>query len=308
MEIYSSWGCFEWFVEEALERGWRIGITAGSDGHKGRPGASYPGAAIFGVYGGLACIYAESLTREGLWEAIRARRVYGTTGRKIHLSFMSGDHFMGEEFDADEPPVFRVHTAGECGIESVELKRASRIIASTRPKDAAAEGSDWFRVGWSGARIHQRNRQTHWHGGLSLDRGTIRDARNWQVDNLEEGIQETGEQHLLWRSRTTGDADGLEFRLEGGRGATLKFGTDVVRFEVGLDSVGPEPHIVEAGGVRQRAWVQRISPGPGPAEVECEFQVSDADFEPGWNPYFVKVTQEDGEMAWSSPIFVRRPG
>ncbi len=306
MEIYSSWGCFEWFVEEALERGWRIGITAGSDGHKGRPGASYPGAAIFGVYGGLACIYAETLNREGLWEAIRARRVYGTTGQKIHLSFSSGDHFMGEEFESDDPPAFRVRAAGERGIESVELKRASRVIASRRPKDGVAAGTDWFRVAWSGARIHQRNRQTHWHGGLSLDRGAIREARNWQVDNLEEGIQEAGDQHLLWRSRTTGDADGVEFRLEGGGAATLTFGTDVVRFEVGLDTVGPEPHVVEAGGVRQRAWVQRISPAPGPAEVECAFQVSDSDFEPGWNPYFVKITQEDGAMAWSSPIFVHR--
>ena len=97
--------------------------------------------------------------------------------------------------------------------------------------------------------------------------------------------------------------------LDDGLPALTSYGiADEVGFEVGLDTVGPEPHVVEAGGVRQRAWVQRISPGPGPAEVECEFRVSDPDFEPGWNPYFVKVTQEDGEMAWSSPIFVRRPG
>ncbi|MEE9275209.1 MAG: DUF3604 domain-containing protein, partial [bacterium] len=308
MEIYSSWGVFEWFVEDALERGWRVGIVCGSDGHKGRPGASYPGAAIFGVYGGLACVYAENLSREALWEAIRARRVYGTTGKKIHLSFSSGAHFMGEEFESGAPPAFRVRCVGECGIEAVELRRIGKTLAAVRPKDEAAAGSDWFRVAWSGARIHQRNRQTHWHGELEVDRGAIREARDWQVDNREEGIQRAEARRLAWRSRTTGDADGVEFRLEGGAGARLRFRTPVARFEVDLDGVGAEPHIVQAGGVRQQVSVQRISPESGPAEVEAEFQVAEEDFLPGWNPYFVKVTQEDGAMAWSSPIFVRREG
>ena len=48
VEVHSAWGTFEWLVEDALRRGYRIGICANSDGHKGRPGASYPGAGEFG--------------------------------------------------------------------------------------------------------------------------------------------------------------------------------------------------------------------------------------------------------------------
>ena len=306
MEIYSSWGRFEWFVEEALEKGWRVGITAGSDGHKGRPGASYPGAAIFGVYGGYVCIYAEELTRESLWEAIQARRVYATTGKKIHLSFSAGDHFMGEEFESAEPPVFKVRAMGECGIESIELKRASETIFSYRPKDAAARNSDWFRVSWSGARIHQRNRQTHWHGGLRVDKGKIEEPSNWQVDNLEEGIQSVDERNIRWLSRTTGDADGVEFRLSDADGARLLFETNVVSFDVKLDVVGTVPHVVDAGGVRQKVEVQRISPTPGDPGANITFDVSENDFHDGWNSYFVRLMQEDGALAWSSPIFVKK--
>ncbi len=308
MEIYSSWGRFEWFVEEALEKGWRVGITAGSDGHKGRPGASYPGAAIFGVYGGYLCIYAEELSRESLWEAIRARRVYATTGKKMHLAFSAGEHFMGEEFASPTPPVFEVRTTGECGIESIELRRASRTIASFRPKDAGARDSEWFRVSWSGARIRQRNRQTHWHGGLRVDAGTIEEPRNWQVDNIEEGIQSADARSIRWHSRTTGDADGVEFRLAEGAGATLAFETEVVSFEVNLDEVGPVPHVVEAGGVRQMVEVQRIDPAPGSPEARVAFTVGEEDFHDGWNPYFVRIMQEDGALAWSSPIFVEKTG
>ncbi len=306
MEIYSSWGRFEWFVEEALEKGWRVGITAGSDGHKGRPGASYPGAAIFGVYGGYTCIYAEKLTRESLWEAIQSRRVYGTTGKKIHLSFSTEDHFMGEEFESPKPPVFKVRAMGECGIELIELKRASKTISSYRPKDGAARNSDWFRVSWSGARIHQRNRQTHWHGGLRVDKGRIDAPRNWQMDNLEEGIQSADERSIRWLSRTTGDADGVEFHLSDEAGARLFFETAVVSFEVKFDVIGTVPYVVDAGGVRQKVEVQRISPVQGYPEAKITFNVDESDFHDGWNPYFIRLMQEDGALAWSSPIFVKR--
>ncbi len=213
---------------------------------------------------------------------------------------------MGEEFESAKPPVFKVRAMGECGIESIELKRASETIFSYRPKDAAARNSDWFRVSWSGARIHQRNRQTHWHGGLRVDKGKIEEPRNWQVDNLEEGIQSVDERNIRWLSRTTGDADGVEFRLSGGEGATLFFETDVISFDVKLDEVGPAPYVVDAGGVRQQVEVQRISPSPGDPGANITLEVSENDFHDGWNPYFVRLMQEDGALAWSSPIFVKK--
>ena len=41
-------GTFEWLLHDALRLGYRVGIVSNSDGHKGRPGASYPGASLFG--------------------------------------------------------------------------------------------------------------------------------------------------------------------------------------------------------------------------------------------------------------------
>ena len=58
VEVHSAWGTFEWLVRDAFEQGYRVGICSNSDGHKGRPGASYPGATTFGAYGGLTCLLA----------------------------------------------------------------------------------------------------------------------------------------------------------------------------------------------------------------------------------------------------------
>ena len=59
--------------QDAFRLGYRVGIVANSDGHKGRPGASYPGAALFGAVGGLTCFLIDSLSRETILEAIRKR-------------------------------------------------------------------------------------------------------------------------------------------------------------------------------------------------------------------------------------------
>ncbi|MEZ5738450.1 MAG: DUF3604 domain-containing protein [Burkholderiaceae bacterium] len=85
MEIHSAWGTFEWLLTDGFELGHRCGVVCNSDGHKGRPGASYPGAATFGAYGGLTCFLAGELTRDGLFDALRRRHHYGTTGCRLHL-------------------------------------------------------------------------------------------------------------------------------------------------------------------------------------------------------------------------------
>ncbi|MEX2446813.1 MAG: DUF3604 domain-containing protein, partial [Dehalococcoidia bacterium] len=85
VEVHSAWGTFEWILEDAFDMGYRVGVMCNSDGHKGRPGASYPGDAIFGAYGGLTCFQMPELTRQAVFDCLRARRHYGTTGARIDL-------------------------------------------------------------------------------------------------------------------------------------------------------------------------------------------------------------------------------
>ena len=49
VEVHSTWGTFEWLLHDAFEKGFRVGVVCHSDDHKGRPGATTPGASTFGA-------------------------------------------------------------------------------------------------------------------------------------------------------------------------------------------------------------------------------------------------------------------
>jgi hypothetical protein len=80
------------FVRDALSRGYKLGIVAGGDTHNGHPGMGEP----FAPTGGVMAFYAEQLTRETLWNALKKRRVYGTSGDRIIVDFKINGHWMGE--------------------------------------------------------------------------------------------------------------------------------------------------------------------------------------------------------------------
>src|SRR5262249_58015867 len=60
VEVHSSWGTFEWLLHDAFDMGFRVGVVCHSDDHKGRQGATRPGASTFGAIGGATlCLLPE---------------------------------------------------------------------------------------------------------------------------------------------------------------------------------------------------------------------------------------------------------
>ena len=59
LEVHSTHATSEWFLFDALRRGYRMGVIAGSDSVDGRPGNSHPGhLGVRNVRGGLTAILA----------------------------------------------------------------------------------------------------------------------------------------------------------------------------------------------------------------------------------------------------------
>ncbi len=303
IEVYSEWGEFEWFLRDALKRGYRVGFTAGSDDHKGRPGAAHPGSGSFGVYGGLTCVYAEALTREGILEALRARRCYGTSGQRILLEVSADGHPMGSEFRAPSPPEIAVRVLATSPIERVDLFRGLEKVA--RLPEQVERDPTRVRIAWSGQRILARNRRVRWDGSVTLDRGRIRNARGYAFDTPAEGIRSASDRRVTWKSVTTGDADGVILSLDAPPDAALDFRTPVVNQTVSLRRIADGPVVTACGGVDMQVVFEQLPTGTGRA---ASFRFQEPQRVTGCHPYWVRVLQTDGGKAWSSPIYVEMPG
>ena len=113
----------------ALESGLRFGFVGSSDDHAGFPGA----------YGeGLMAALVSDFTREGIFEAIRARRTYALTGDRIELDFTVDGAPMGSTVTAGNRAevAFAVHGRDE--LDVVEIIQDGHVVHRAYADDAPA--------------------------------------------------------------------------------------------------------------------------------------------------------------------------
>jgi len=134
-----------YYVRDQLDRGYKLGFIGSGDSHDGHPGLTHlnPGYGWqagpptgrrqrVGT-GGLAAVVAQELTRESVLDAMRARRVYATSGPRILLFADIAGHAMGRtvlarELGSEASLSLEVH--GTAPIERIDVVRSGDIIAS----------------------------------------------------------------------------------------------------------------------------------------------------------------------------------
>ena len=83
-------------VQDALARGYKLGLIGGSDSHLCSPGTAVKGMLSCPIEG-LMAAKIKKLNREDLWNSFINRTCYATTGARILIDeFSINDHRMGE--------------------------------------------------------------------------------------------------------------------------------------------------------------------------------------------------------------------
>jgi len=326
MEIHSAWGTFEWMLTDGFALGHRCGVVCNSDGHKGRPGASYPGAGVFGAYGGLTCFLTEELTRDSIFDCLRRRHHYGTTGTRLHLdvrAFFAEESILYEQ----DPNVFpdavgtptkevimgdivqtamvsvkvQIEVEAQTPIERIEIRNGTEVIKTLRGYQPEDLGNR-IRVVWSGAEYRGRGRTTFWQGCASFGGASIRNIAKINAWNLERKLEIKNNNTVIWDTVTTGNFGGFDVWLDAKGDENLDIATNHGNLSLPLAEVGFEDTIMAAGGLERKIRAFRLPETNPHRSIQETVEVPLTS--PGDNPIWVCVTTEDGFQAWSSPIFI----
>ncbi len=306
VELVSCWGVFEWMLWDAFDMGYIVGVMCNSDGHKGRPGAEGPGAGQFGIANGLTCVLAESKTRDAIFHALKSRHCYGTTGARIDLDFRIDDHVMGS-FVQNSPPHACAFASvqGTAPIEKLELFEHKRILHTVRPAAfTRLTHSRRIRISWRGSRIRGRGRRVNWDGVIRSRQARIVSATGI-FDTPIDGIRSISDHEVTFVSQTTGDTDSIDLHLDDSTRGAIQFHSKAGQCEVDLREFSDESprKSFDFGGLDMQVTIERYPEEPVEAFLELKHTVHPPAGE--LTPYFVKVTQVDGQMAWSSPIYLK---
>ena len=302
-------------IERQLARGLRFGFVGSSDTHRG-----YPGAYGEGVVG----IWAPELSRAAIFEAIRRRRTYATTGERIAVEFAINGRPMGSELPFTSDRQIDIRVEGQDTIQMIELVRSGQVIErhfpadDRRPLKLPGRAKCRIRYGWGPWAQFEAGRVCLWEMTIRLAGGKIRRAYPCfqvapYVEEPRDALKVVDEQTLHLVSPTSRvDSFGEDptksvvLDLEGPADAevivdTKKPSEQTVRAKLGY--LRDDNEITFTGGFGAESFI--IEQLVGPSDFAATLRYSDRRPRasgPDW--YYVRVTQHNGHCAWSSPIWV----
>jgi hypothetical protein len=207
---------------------------------------------------------------------------------------------MGEEYNTKGPPEIKVNVHGTKDLHAVEVFNGTEIIYR-HPFADPKNGDSILKIEWMGARVKSRPKIVDWGGGLYFDKGRIESFKEYAFDYQGQGIQRITNHRITWNSTTGGDPDGVLLKIKAPEDATATFYSKQVTFNFKPSEINHEPTIIEVGPVNRKVKIQKITDGKLPRSIE--FTINAKEIKKGLNQYWVKVTQSDGSMAWSSPVY-----
>lgn len=304
VEIHSTWGTFEWFYHEALSKGYKVGVVANSDDHTGRMGASYPAFAHFNSYGGLTAVLAKELSRDAIFSAIKKRHCYATTGARIYIDAkttnVKGEQFlMGDICHSEGKSVEMTATCvGTDAIEKIELYKGSTVLKRFYPERKPE--SSYLKVLYSGSSCRGRARAYKWEGSLTFNVAKIKDVEKINFYNKNNFLTTT-EKGANWNGVTTGGVQGFILSLDKMKGK-LDIAVNEKQFSCNLERLSTVPTTQLLGGLdAQISYYMTLAPAQNQTYT-FTYNYNHTDKKTA--PLYMKVTQRDGHMAWTSPVFV----
>ncbi len=319
--------------QDALNAGVIVGVIGSNDG-PGLPGR-------WGL--GRAGVWAEELTRSCLWEAIAQRRTFAVTGDRIKLFFTAEGHPMGSVFHTGKEMDLDVFLEGSDSLDRVELIHNGSVVDCMHFKGPFFQPSEKkknykikLEMGWGPANAwgfsFPGNTFWRWKGELKIEKGLLLGIEKC-ITLPGQRVEDTGRNRVSWdfqtRARTdsgvAGTREGLIFEIEGNDRTLLYFSLEGIKLKYTLgqlinrfylvpllreskklireafnltpETIGnPDDYFFNA----RKFLLHRACPEE---EYRQKYTFRKIRLKKGHNYLYLRVSQRNGQMAWSSPVW-----
>lgn len=303
-----------------LEQGYIFGIVGSTDHH-----SAFPGSYGHGRLG----VWAESLTREDIWDAIYARRTYALTGDRIELDFSINGQQMGSIIpESSDSRNIHISVKGGGAIDYVELIKNSRPIYRSSSNEHQGERNGvsdqlthakiLLELGWG-----SRGPIQDWDVRFGIEYGEILAIEPRfrgpeivaPVDEEPDSYapsqcKQISSQEVRCQTKTqanpttsTSGTQGVMLEIKMPRIAKIWADFGEKRAEFTLKDLIEGARTGYLGGFVTPAF--RFGRAVLPYEFNWHIDFTDKSYQSSkrdW--YYVRVCQKNGQWAWSSPIWV----
>ncbi len=321
-------------VISGLKQGYHFGIIASGDNHEVPAMVKY----------GRAGVWAENYTKDDIWDALQKRRTFGFTDSKISVWTESDSHPMGSIFQtAKDTLELDVKTVANSRIERIELYKDGELsdvhIGNMVPEISENQTIRMkFRIecGWGpNIKFFPEFTEKIWSGNLNVD-GKVKSVEQVysSFDNSYEQISDNYVEFTAKSEKSNGGhwmrdsemkTEGFIFEIEGKLSSKVTLtinhrqeiytisdllkGSQLIIFEEEAKKLVKEKAGIETY-YRSDSWYHnaykvKLHQGAVAEQYEIteQFNITPEAKE---TSYFVKVVQSDGQVAWSSPIWVSK--
>jgi hypothetical protein len=186
-------------------------------------------------------------------------------------------------------------------IERVDIFNGLDLVETVRPFSERELGKR-IRVVWEGAEYRGRFREVIWDGTAVVDGNEILAVDPINFFNPDKRLECDGNT-VNWEALTTGNCGGIDIRLADENSGEFRLNCPLVDEKLKISDIGLEDTVFDVSGELPRSV--RIFRLPDEnAACNLAFRRKIKLKPTGDNPIFVRLTQEDGTRAWTSPIYV----
>ena len=320
VEVVSVHGVFDECYLQWLRHGHLVGVHGGGDNHMTSTGNGNPGWHYTNT-NGLTGLWSPTRDRRGVWEAIKDRRTWAVTGnQRIFLDFNVSDHAMGAIVATNEPQRrVRLQVAGTAPILKAELFRNGEIVRAHR---ASVEARCYLRVVWTDSMCSRRVDDSLTTGPISVEGASLSIAAALNTYHPTDRFTEEAGTIAFRTNAYSGTTRGTVLQVTGGRPEELLFeiddehlGAKVLEGCYRLSLSDDHVSLSRPLETDERQRRPLFSREPHQPEFMLDVDWTDPEWprvlDLSWDDtgaagdwYFVRIEQIDGNIAWSSPVWL----